>query len=779
MARGSVDYAKERLGHWAYRLPARSPVPETSAKWGANPVDSFVLATLERNGLSASPLAGKRTLIRRATFDLHGLPPSFAEVEEFVNDSSPDAYRRLIDRLLESPRYGERWGRHWLDVARYADTQGYNLTRSSKYPFAYTYRDYVIRSFNEDKPFDRFILEQLAADLLEDPDQRNLAALGFLTTGERFINKPHEIANDRLDVTTQGFLAMTIGCARCHDHKADPIPSADYYSLFGVFMSTQEPKTEELPVIGKPASDEAHRKFLAEKAKLEKRVEAKLGEVFLKARKEWPGVVDGLVDYLGKNRLSKKENLRDYRGRPLRKGHVLFLKDFVSGQQGLKNPFYRLLHMVYKEDADKRIPQLVRAFRERPDIPLPLAASLKSLKPATRKQVYEAYRDLLKRAFAAPLAPEFTRVRSLVDGEQFEKAFGTVDKNGLVERNERDQLTKIKNGFPKLLATEGAPPRAMVLYDKAKAYSPYVFLRGKPENRGPSVERRFPQVLSLRDEHRSFKQGSGRLELARAIADSGNPLTARVIVNRVWQWHFGQGIAPTPSEFGKMGMAPTNPELLDHLAIWFVENGWSIKKLHRYLMNSSTYRQQSLAVGESASSDEANRFLWRMNPRRLEWEAMRDSILHVSGSLSHRDKGGLPVDLLALKERNFRSVFGFLDRERIPGVLRTFDFPTPQVSCEARVRTVVPQQGLFLMNSKFVVESSKRMAALLPKGSPEARVRALFRRALSREPTPIELSKSKSFVLRSSSSKQDGTSFSSWDALAQVMLMSNEFLYVD
>jgi hypothetical protein len=250
-------------------------------------------------------------------------------------------------------------------------------------------------------------------------------------------------------------------------------------------------------------------------------------------------------------------------------------------------------------------------------------------------------------------------------------------------------------------------------------------------------------------------------------------------VNRVWQWHFGQGIAPTPSEFGKMGMAPTNPELLDHLAIWFVENGWSIKKLHRYLMNSSTYRQQSLAVGEATSSDEANRFLWRMNPRRLEWEAMRDSILHVSGSLSHRDKGGLPVDLLALKERNFRSVFGFLDRERIPGVLRTFDFPTPQVSCEARVRTVVPQQGLFLMNSKFVVESSKRMAALLPEGSPEARVRALFRRALSREPTPIELSKSKSFVLRSSSSKQDGTSFSSWDALAQVMLMSNEFLYVD
>ena len=781
VAQAVGEGAQARLDHWAYRPPVEHSIPEVRGNWGISPVDAFVKAKLSSLDLAPSPLADKRTLIRRATFDLIGLPPTFEEVEAFVNDSSNDAYDRLIDRLLASPRYGERWGRHWLDVARYADTQGYNGQKSSKYPFAYTYRDYVVRSFNEDKPYNQFILEQLAADLLEDTKRENLAALGFLTTGERFINKPHEIANDRIDVTTQAFLAMTVGCARCHDHMADPIPTSDYYSLFGVFMSTREPATEELPVIGEPLDSKAHGKFLVQKAKLEKEVAAKISEVFEKARGEWPSVTDGLVDYLGRNHLYGQKEKRDYRKRPLRNGHFLFLKNWVSGEAGRKNPFFSLLHQIYHQGKDARVAKLVAQSIRRSQCPPALAEILRKRKPTTREQVYHAYRDLLKTALQDKKRdPSFASIRKYAHGEEFNREFDKLDKAIMLERNERDQVTKIRNKIQNLLGTAGAPPRAMVLHDKKTPYQPVVFLRGKPGNRGAKVKRRLPQVISTRPEHQEFTQGSGRLELARAIADPANPLTVRVLVNRVWHWHFGRGIVSTPSEFGKMGMLPTHPELLDHLALWFVKNGWSIKKLHRYLMNSTTYRQQSLFRKDASLADEANKFYWRMNSRRLEWEAMRDSILQVSGSLTQRDRGGLPVDPFLLGQKNFRSLYGLLDREKISATLRNFDFPTPQVSCEARVLTSVPQQGLFLMNSEFVSQCAQRLAKALPaEGSDRERVEILFRKALSRDPTSEELAKAVAFLRSNVVLFAKEKSFSEWDALAQAMLLSNEFIYVD
>ena len=781
MARGSVDYAKERFGHWAYRPPVEEAFSGVRGNWAANRIDSFIESKLSSLDLAPSPMADKRTLIRRVTFDLTGLPPTFEEVEAFVNDYSSDSYERLLDRLLASPRYGERWGRHWLDLARYADTQGYNGQKSSRYPFAYTYRDYVVRSFNEDKPFNQFILEQLAADLLEDTEKENLAALGFLTTGERFLNKSHEIANDRIDVTTQAFLAMTVGCARCHDHMADPIPTSDYYSLFGIFMSTREPATEELPVIGEPLDSKAHEKFVSEKDKLEKEVAAKISQVFEKARGEWPSVADGLVDYLGRNHLDGQKEKRDYRKRPLRNGHFLFLKKWVSGEAGRQNPFFSLLHQIYKEGRDTRVAQLVTQSIRRSQCPPALAKILRERKPTTREQVYHAYRDLLKTALHDNKKdPAYAPIRKLVNGEEFNREFDKLDKAIMLERNERDQVTKIRNKIQNLLGTEGAPPRAMVLHDKKTPYQPAIFLRGKPDNRGAKVNRRFPQVISFRPEHKQFTSGSGRLELARAIADPDNPLTARVLVNRVWHWHFGQGIVSTPSEFGKMGMPPTHPELLDHLALWFVKNDWSIKKLHRYLMNSATYRQQSLFRKDASLVDEANKFHWRMNPRRLEWEVMRDSILQVSGSLTHRDRGGLPVDPFSLGQKNFRSLYGLLDREKIPATLRNFDFPTPQVSCEARVLTTVPQQGLFLMNSEFVSQCAQRLAKALPiEGSDRERVKILFRKALSRDPTPREFAQAEDFLRTQGILFAKEKSFSEWDAFAQVMLLSNEFLYVD
>lgn len=737
---------QERKNFWAYRPPVNHPVPNHEGAWGKNAIDAFIFENHKKLKLTPSSEADRRTLIRRVYFDLTGLPPSFEEVEAFANDKAPDAYERLIDKLLASPAYGERWGRHWLDVARYADTQGYNFTNSSKYPFSYTYRDYVIRSFNEDKPYNNFIVEQLAADLLKDNDKKNLAALGFLTTGERFLNKQDEIANDRIDVTTQAFLAMTVACARCHDHKVDPIPSADYYSLYGVFMSTREPGMEELPVIGEPVNQAAHKKYVEDKAKFEKELESKINEVFKKAEGEWPQFVDGIVDYIGQNRIHKKKEKRDYRNRALRKGHFEFLRNFISGEPGKKNNFYALLHHVYHRQNENDIPHLVNEFSNRNETPAVLKESLKAKQPKTREQVYHLYRDLIKTAFEAKDKPEFNEIREMVNGAEFRDHFSKSNKESYVERDERNQITQIQNKIKNLMTTEGAPPRAMVIYDKDKPYNPYVFNRGKAHDRGPNVNRRFPQVLSKSETHKKFNSGSGRLELAQSIADKDNPLTARVMVNRVWQWHFGEGIVPTPSNFGKMGLPPSNLKLLDHLSIWFTENGWSLKKLHKYIMTSATYMQTSEIRQNMNQIDEANKYLWRMNNRRLEWESMRDSMIQVAGRLSERN-GGHPVDVMNLHGTNYRSVYGYLDREKIPGALKNFDFPSPQVTCEARINTVVPQQGLFMMNSKMVTDCSKVISSSLKdKNGDEEKIKALFRKTLSRLPSDEELKKALNFV---------------------------------
>ena len=738
-----------RKDFWAYKAPLDHPVPDNENVWGNNAIDAFVFEALHNNKLTPSEPAGKRTLIRRAYFDLIGLPPTYEEVESFVKDGSPDAYSKLIDKLLASPRYGERWGRHWLDVARYADTQGYNFTRSNKYPFAYTYRDYVIRSFNEDKPYDVFIKEQLAADLmnLKGDAKKNLAALGFLTTGERFLNKTDEIINDRIDVTTQAFLAMTVACSRCHDHKVDPIPAADYYSLYGIFKSCQEPKLEDLPVIGKPSDQKAHDKYLADRKKTLKELTDKENAIFEKARKEWPAFVDGLIDYIAQNRIHKKREKRDYKGRALRNGHVELLRGYISGNGGKADKFYALLHHVYHRTNEKDIKNLVNDYKNRKETPVKLREALSKKELSKRQQVYEVYRNLVQHAFdKGKKDKSFDEIREFVAGKKFNEIYNKLNKRKVVERNERDQLTKIENKLKELMISKGAPPRAMVVNDKSKLYNPYVFNRGKAHDRGPKVKRRFPQIVSYKENHKEFKKGSGRLELAEAIADPNNPLTARVMVNRVWQWHFGEGIVSTPSNFGKMGLPPTNLKLLDHLALKFIKDGWSVKKLHKYMMTSATYMQKSLIRDDMADLDGANKYLWRMNMRRIEWEALRDSMMQVSDSLSQRE-GGQSENIMSFKGSNIRSVYGFLDREKIPGALKSFDFPSPQVSCEARIKTVVPQQGLFLMNSKLVTDCSKTISAKLDSSmSIEEKVQQLFKKTLSRLPSESELSKAVNFI---------------------------------
>ena len=622
--------AAVRKRHWAFqpvRKPALPAVKDTA--WALTDVDRFVLARLEEKNLAPSPEANRHTLLRRASFDLTGLPPTPEEIEAFEADRSPNAFARVVDRLLASPRYGERWGRHWLDVARYADTKGYVFTEERRFPFAYTYRDYVIRSFNEDLPYDQFILHQLAADRLPlGADKRPLAAMGFLTLGRRFLNNVPDIIDDRIDVTMRGLQGMTVACARCHDHKFDPIPQKDYYSLYGVFASSVEPR--ELPSIAPPVPTPEYESYVRELERLKKDV----------------------ADYREKHRAELQARNRKFR----------------DGLRGLQK-----------------------------------------------------------------------------------------------------KVDRLRATHP------GAPASAMVLNDAPRPVQPHVFLRGNPNNRGAAVPRQFLEVLAG-DHRKPFTDGSGRLELARAIASRDNPLTARVLVNRVWTWHFGKGLVRTPSDFGLRGEPPTHPDLLDYLAATFMEGGWSLKKLHRQIMLSRVYRQKSEDRGEGLRLDIDNRLLWKMNRQRLEFESLRDSLLAAAGRLDLRI-GGPAVSLTDAPFAARRSVYGFIDRQNLPGLFRTFDFASPDAHTPMRHNTTVPQQALFLMNSPFLIEQARHLMArpdVAGLGVPEQRIGRLYRLLYGRSPDAAETALGVRFVGR-----PVGKGLSAWEQYAQVLLLANEFVFVD
>ncbi|MBC8101116.1 MAG: PSD1 domain-containing protein [Cytophagales bacterium] len=619
---------------WSLR-PVRSPLlpPVKHQTWGQSPLDRFVLAKLEAKGLKPAPPASKRALIRRVTFDLIGLPPTPAEVDAFLSDRTPEAFAKVVDRLLSSPRYGEKSARHWLDVARYADTKGYVFTEDRNYPNAYTYRDWVIEALNKDLPYDRFIQLQLAADRLPLPssgDKKQLAALGFLTVGRRFLNNTHDIIDDRIDVTMRGFQGFTVACARCHNHKFDPIPTKDYYSLYGVFASTRE--TE--PII---APDAVAAPYAAHDAK------------FQSARGEAEAVV-------------RTQTAR--------------LREAAKTNSSLEGPIKQALQAV-------RLGELPQG-------------------------------DHLLKLEAGFEPPERRRLVAL-----------------------RSQIETLRQTYPP------APPKAMALTDLETPVTPRVFKRGNASNPGDVVPRRFLLALSPKDRPRpEWNGGSGRLELARAIASKENPLTARVFVNRVWMQHFGAGIVRTPSDFGRQGERPTHPELLDHLSARFMESGWSIKKLHRRILLSSTYQQSSEINPKSVAADPENRFLWRMNRRRLDLEQMRDALFLASGKLDTSSLGGPSVELWEAPFSVRRAVYGRVERQNLPGTFRTFDFASPDATSAQRFQTTVPQQALFLMNSPLAIDQARALAGrteVMAKPAGAARIRQLYLLLFSRLPTAGEV----------------------------------------
>jgi hypothetical protein len=787
------DRAEAARRHWAFRrVQGVTPPPVSDATWAASPVDSFILAGLEARGLRPSGPADKRTLIRRATFDLIGLPPTEQEIAGFEADASPDAFARVVDRLLASPHYGERWGRHWLDVARYADTKGYVFVDERRYPFAYTYRDWVIRAFNEDLPYDQFLVRQIAADRLptDADDNRDLAALGFLTVGRRFLNDQNDIIDDRIDVVTRGLMGLTVACARCHDHKYDPIPTADYYSLYGVFASSLEPA--ELPEIRPSGPRPGFEDYLAQgrrrKAEVDAYLEKKRAEIQGQIREKLVAAFVAAYD-LG---FQPGHPRLDDSARQLGMGAERFrwlvgrLERSLARTKDAHDPLFGPWHALaalpadrFADEAGAALARLVPGTAEgRPADPL-VVRTLAEPPPGSMREVARRFGELFRRA-ATEAGPEWAALRAELDSAEGAFTLPIDEVAQALHQGEQGELAKLSKKLGELeISHPGAPPRAMVLEDAPEPAEPRVFLRGNPGRPGPQVPRRSPAILAGAD-RRPFREGSGRLELARAIVSPENPLTARVMVNRVWMHHFGQGLVRTPGDFGLRSEPPSHSELLDFLARRFVEGGWSVKALHRLILLSRTYQQASDDRDECRDADPTNALLWRQNRRRLDFEAMRDGLLAVAGRLD-RTVGGRPVSITEPPFSTRRTVYALVDRQNLDGLFRTFDFASPDATSPRRHATIVPQQALFLMNSPFVAEQARHLAASLEATGPAApgeRVRQLYRRVLGRDPEARELERASRF-LAAPLDAGDSPPATPLEVLAQVLMLTNEFFYID
>jgi hypothetical protein len=787
--------------HWAYQ-PIRKPaLPQVKKASASNPVDAFILEKLARINLTLSPRADKRTLIRRATFDLIGLPPTSNEVADFIADKSPLAFEKVIERLLASPAYGERWARHWLDVARYADNMGAIFNNKAEYPFAFTYRDYVIRACNEDKPYNQFLLEQIAADLLpQDPaDNRALAALGFLTVGRRHDGAVDDnVYDDRIDLLTRGLMGMTAGCARCHDHKLEPIATKDYYGLYGILRSCKEP--EVYPELSPQPDTPARQDYLRESRQACQgfvesyatnaafsvaSVRTRVGDYLL-------AIHDAQHKKLSENPKIEKEILAKRQLSELPYSQLMDTWDkWVKKNTNIFSPWLEFEAIPEKEFAaqakilterfatnqDGRLhPRLAKLFTTQPP------ASLKDLATLYNHlfaDVHSEWQVLARDALAKGQQLQAGDLE--LSTKELEKSVVTrilaLDQNvSLPDKSSEDlrQLLLAKNSplafkpdqVTKLFSSEGktstekvskaladlekhpgAPLRAMALRDD-KPYDSKVFIRGNPKTLGPEAPRQFLRFLAGSDPKPFPKKSSGRLELAQAIASPENPLASRVFVNRVWQWHFGEGLVRTPSDFGFRGEKPSHPELLDYLAARFMEGGWSLKKLHRLLMLSETYQQSSVTTPKMAKVDPENKLWSRMNPRPLEFEPFRDSMLAVAGLLDLAE-GGRPSDL-SKSNSTRRTVYAFVDRKTLPNLFRSFDFPDPNFSASQRGHTALTPQALYLLNSPFTLDCARSLASRFhkPGFDPTTALRDLYQCILQRDPTSRELTRALNYLDR-------------------------------
>ena len=737
----------EQRAFWAFQPVKLTPPPRMNdVHWARTEIDRYIASKLQARGLHAVRRADPRTLIRRAAYDLTGLPPTADEVDAFEHDRSPDAFRKVIDRLLASPRYGERWGRLWLDVARYSDDR-LDSERDNPYPASFRYRDWVIRAIQDDMPYDLFVKAQIAGDRLPDPEKYE-AALGFYALSP-------EMQDDRVDATARGFLGLTVACAQCHDHKYDPIPTRDFYSLLGIFRGTA---LHEIPLASKETVD-AHKKQEALIQKKEKELKeyvdaqsAQLGLILASetARYMLASAKDPALDQETLARWNR------YLASP-EKQHP-FLKDWYAA----RTPDQRA------KAAGEFQAQVIAVIAEKNrvddenHIRLGLDPSRDDLSKANLVSLDRAkfglWEDMLGDRGVLHYAD--SKADSKKTEAQIDRFLSGVWLDHLIQL--RAQLAALKKDLPP------AYPVLQTIADKETPQEQRVWIRGDQNNPGEAAPPHFLTVLSS-GEPKRFDRGRERLELAEAIANSSNPLTARVIVNRVWQQHFGYGLVRTPSNFGSQGDRPSHPELLDYLADRFVREGWSLKKLHREIMLTAVYGLSDEQNEHNYSEDPDNRLLWRYNRRRLDAESLRDSLLYVSGKLDLKEDG--PAVRLD-KENNRRTVYAYISRRQMDPMLALFDFPNPNSTSEQRLQTTVPLQKLFFMNSPFVIEQSAALAARVAAtaSNDDQRITVTYRFVLQRAPTPEERRLAHQFISGNANS---------WPEYTQILLSSNEFTYLN
>ncbi len=745
--------APEQRDFWSFRPVVEPALPTVrNGGWIKSPIDRFILARLEEKGLQPAPAAGKRTLLRRATLDLTGLPPTPEEVSAFLADNSPDAFAKVIDRLLNSPRYGERWGRHWLDVARYADDR-LNSTQDEPYANAFRYRDWVIRSFNGDMPYDRFLKAQIAGDLMKSDDPLRYAA------GTGFFALSPEFQDERVDALSRGFLGLTVACAQCHNHKFDPIPTRDYYALQGIFESSQAAETPLAPAAEVERYNAKKKEIDHQEERITKfyqKQTLQLAEMLASQTARYLLAARGLgpADGLEKESLSR---------------WVAYLKEPRKEHPFLK-PWYQL------EDDDRagiereaeRLGEFVNElFEERQriekenEIRLGLNPTRNDLANASlvslERNKYIFWRDLFAKG-----EKDSAGFFASVDGIYY---YGKGKIEALLDSRTNAYLTAGKAALDALKKELPVQyPFLHTMKETEKPHDIHIAVRGDRKNKGDLAPRAFLSVLAADGQPQPFRSGSGRLELAGAIASPDNPLTARVMVNRIWLEHFGRGIVNTPGNFGQLGERPSHPELLDYLASRFVRNGWSIKAMHREIMLSATYQVSASRLPANEAADADNQLFWRANRRRMDAETIRDTLQFVAGTLDLT-----PAEKTAkLDDSNHRrTVYGQISRRKTDPYLTLFDFPNPNGTSEKRIPTSVPPQRLFFMNSPFVESQAQALAARLT-GDSRTRIEQAYRIVYGRAPEPEESRLALEFLARNG-----------WPQYARALMSSNEFLFVD
>lgn len=752
------------------------------ADWCRNPIDAFVLKELDSNGLRPSPESSRREILRRVTLGLIGLVPESQEYKAFEQDTAPEAYERQVDRLLSSEQYGVRFGRHWLDVARYSDSNG--LDENIAYGNAWRYRDYVVEAFNSDKPFDRFIEEQIAGDLLPDADRQSKTATGFLVLGAKVLAEPDrdkltmDTIDEQLDTIGKAFMGMTLGCARCHDHKFDPIKQRDYYALAAILKGTKTFGDSNFGAI--KHWNEISYANQQEKEQL-KAIDAQIAE----KNGAWNKLKS---EAIGKLREQVRKQAADYLAVASKLTSEATLNEWAQVGEELKlHP--RVLANSRRYLDNHRQEPLFAKWHE-------LAGH------GDHQAIRDYYQELFERALGEweKAKAADAQVKKLEDSTLEAARVALGDVGGFLaipakmeHALDQESLVKIHELAESARLFESAAPdetSVMGVADKGVVDGLAIHIRGSYRNLGDVVPRGFPEVMVSQGATPIFsRHSSGRLELARWLANATHPLTARVIVNRVWRWHFGRGLVESTENFGVLGDRPSHPELLDYLARWFIESGWSIKELNRLILTSSTYRMSSVhpEAQSALAIDPENRLRWHYKLERMDAEPLRDSILQVAGRLDCQ-LGGKSVPL---RNRQFvfdhtsidhtkydsirRTVYLPIIRNHLYSLLEQFDFPDPTMPVGSRNTSMVSVQMLLLMNADWIIDSASLLARRSQEFSsePSRRIDWLFETVLGRAPKEHEQRRFLDAISAGQASGEDP-----WVTLAHNLLICSEFIYV-